>query len=72
MPRRNGEVAVIQVFFLKSRNGGSNARSVRHAGLRVGTGVRDDNIEAFSRSAEIEEDVPTYWRIPAAADLRKE
>ena len=37
--RRNGEVVVIQVFFLKSRNVGSDARSVRHAGLRVGTGV---------------------------------
>ena len=51
VPRRNDEVIVIQVFFLKSHNVGSNARSFRHAGLRVvGTGVRDDNVEDFSHS----------------------
>ena len=39
----------------------SEARSVRHARLRLGDGVRDDNVENFAHSAEIEEDVPTYW-----------
>ena len=61
VPRQNAEVVVIQVFFLKSRNVGSNARSVRHARLRLGDGVRDDDVENFAHSAEIEEDVPTYW-----------
>ena len=72
VPRRNDEVVVIQVFFLKSRNVGSNARCVRHAGLRVGPGVQDDNVEDFSHTAGIEEDVPTYWHIPAGAGFRRE
>ena len=59
MPRRNAEVVVIQVFSRESRNVGSDARSVRYAGLRVGTGVRDDNVEKFAHVAEREEDVPT-------------
>ena len=36
---RNDEVVEIQVFFLKSRIVGSDARSIRHSGLRMGDGV---------------------------------
>ena len=72
MPRCNDDFFVIQVFFLKSRNLGSDARSVHHAGLRVGPGVRDDNVEDFFHFADIEEDVPTYWHIPAGAGFRRE
>ena len=60
VPRRNDEVVVIQVFFLKSRNVGSDAMSVRHARLRLGDGgkafvlilakwVRDDLLSKLFR-----------------------
>ena len=68
MPRRNDKDVVI----LKSRIVGSDARSVRHAGFRVGPGVRDDNVEDFFRSAGIEEDVSTYWQLPAGSAFRRE
>ena len=64
--------------FLQCRNVGSDARSVRHSGaswgseLRVGTGVRDDNIENFFHSADIEEDFPSYWRLPAGTVFKRE
>ena len=61
VPRRNDEYVVIQVFFLKSRNVGSDARSVRHAWLRLGDGVRDDNVEDFAHGVKRDEDVPTTW-----------
>ena len=67
--RRNGEVVAIQVFFLKSRIVGSDARSVRHAGLRVGTGVRDEDVDDFSHSAGIEEDVPRIGSFPPSLPL---
>ena len=72
VPRRNNEVVVIQVFFLKSRNVSSDARIVRHAGLRVGDGVQDENVEDYSHSAEIEEDVPTYWQFHSESAFRRE
>ena len=69
MSRRNDEVVVIQVFFLKSRNVGSDARSVRRARLRVGTGVRDDDVEDLSHYAGIEEDVPRIGSFPPGLPL---
>ena len=57
MPRRNDEVAVIQVFFLESRSVGSEARVVRHARLRLGDGVRDDHV----MESAPKEYVPTTW-----------
>ena len=72
MPRLNDKIVVLQVFFLESRSVGSEARSVRHAWLRLGDGVRDDFVEDFAHSAEIEEDVPTYWQLPAGADFSNE
>ena len=39
---------LIQVFFLKSRDVGRDARSVRHSRLRLGDGVQDDHVEEFA------------------------
>ena len=30
------------------------------------------NVEIFFHSADIEEDVPTYWHMPAGAGFRRE